>query len=187
MNNAVISREALLQAAGEIVSREGFEALTIRNLASECAISVGCVYNYFPSKSDLVFALAEIFWKRAAQDSMQVDAVQRFDLFVAETYERLKQGLNAFQKDFLRQMSAFSAGDRERGRKIEAQIYAHMLRGLQRALARDTGISPRVWERGVTIEAFSRFVFQAMLNGLRNGEGGCPVLLAILRVWLYGI
>ena len=50
MNKVVTSKEELLDTARQIVFQEGIDQLSIRALAKKLNISVGAVYNYFPSK-----------------------------------------------------------------------------------------------------------------------------------------
>lgn len=50
MNHQATSKEKLLTAARILVAEEGFSALAIRKLAEAASVSVGTVYNYFPSK-----------------------------------------------------------------------------------------------------------------------------------------
>ncbi|HWG25839.1 TetR/AcrR family transcriptional regulator [Actinospica sp.] len=48
----------ILAAADGILSREGFEALTVRRIAQEAAVPVGSIYQFFPDKAAVVDALA---------------------------------------------------------------------------------------------------------------------------------
>lgn len=47
-------REKLLKEAKRQVMEQGYSAMTIRSVASECGVGVGTVYNYFTSKDMLV-------------------------------------------------------------------------------------------------------------------------------------
>lgn len=47
-------RENLLQEAKKQVMELGYSAMTIRSVAGACGVGVGTVYNYFPSKDNLV-------------------------------------------------------------------------------------------------------------------------------------
>jgi AcrR family transcriptional regulator len=50
--------DAILAAAGEIAAEGGMAAVQIAPVAQRAGIAAGTVYRYFPSKSDLVAALA---------------------------------------------------------------------------------------------------------------------------------
>ena len=63
---AVITAEALLQAAEQIIVREGFKNATTNRIAEVAGVSVGSLYQYFPNKQAIVRALIEETVSRAA-------------------------------------------------------------------------------------------------------------------------
>jgi AcrR family transcriptional regulator len=52
-------RQQILDAARVCFLRNGFHATSMHDVIREAGLSVGAVYRYFPSKNDLVTALAE--------------------------------------------------------------------------------------------------------------------------------
>jgi AcrR family transcriptional regulator len=52
-------RRQILEAARACFARNGFHATSMQEVIREAGLSVGAVYRYFPSKNDLVTALAE--------------------------------------------------------------------------------------------------------------------------------
>lgn len=63
MNKLITSQEAILCIGKEIVLERGLQGLNIRDIARRCGVSVGSIYNYFPTKSDLMVATIESVWK----------------------------------------------------------------------------------------------------------------------------
>ncbi len=59
--------EKLIAEASRLILAEGYSALTIRAVANGCGVSVGTVYNYFPSKDDLLAALLLVQWNDRVQ------------------------------------------------------------------------------------------------------------------------
>ena len=55
--NVEARRQRILHATGEIIAREGMEALSMRRLAREAGVSVTTLYNLFGSRNDILFAL----------------------------------------------------------------------------------------------------------------------------------
>ena len=53
------SRARILKAALRLFARHGYAATSIRMIAKAAGISVGLLYNYFPSKAKVLFALFE--------------------------------------------------------------------------------------------------------------------------------
>ena len=54
-----ITRRAILDAALELFTADGYAQVSIRNIAAKVEYSPGAIYSYFPSKDEIFFALAE--------------------------------------------------------------------------------------------------------------------------------
>jgi len=50
-------KPAVIEKAVELMQKKGFESLTMKALASECGMSVGKLYHFFPRKDDLFLQL----------------------------------------------------------------------------------------------------------------------------------
>jgi AcrR family transcriptional regulator len=48
------TREALLESAGKLFARKGFDAAAMEEIAANAEVSTPSLYNYFPSKDDLL-------------------------------------------------------------------------------------------------------------------------------------
>lgn len=56
--------QAVLRAAGTAIERDGLDRLTTRRIADLAGISVGALYEYFPNKQAVVYALVEDWMER---------------------------------------------------------------------------------------------------------------------------
>ena len=102
MNKNVTSRQELIDAAMEISRTEGVHKVNIRNIAKKCSISVGVLYNYFPTKTDLIFAVVEGFWTDVLRTLTGMEPkTAGFTDFVASLYEIMNAHLNDFERDWL--------------------------------------------------------------------------------------
>lgn len=54
----------LIEEAKKQIEESGYDAVTIRSIATACGVGVGTVYNYFPSKEDLVAKHLLDDWKQ---------------------------------------------------------------------------------------------------------------------------
>ncbi|MFC3504271.1 TetR/AcrR family transcriptional regulator [Micromonospora krabiensis] len=52
-------RRQIVDAARRCFLREGFHRTSMQDVIAEAGLSVGAVYRYFPSKNDLIYAIAE--------------------------------------------------------------------------------------------------------------------------------
>ena len=101
----VTSREELLDTARQIVFQEGIDQLSIRTLAKKQNISVGAVYNYFPSKADLLLAIVESFWKGIFhKDICTLSETLPFADFYEVVYLRLAEHMEDFFSVLLGQL-----------------------------------------------------------------------------------
>ena len=53
----------LIAEAHRQVEQSGYGAFTIRSVATACGVDIGTVYNYFPSKDDLLAAHLPDDWQ----------------------------------------------------------------------------------------------------------------------------
>lgn len=58
---------AILEAALQVLSREGATRFTTARVAEKAGVSVGSVYQYFPNKAAILFRLQADEWKRTTQ------------------------------------------------------------------------------------------------------------------------
>jgi AcrR family transcriptional regulator len=135
-------RRDILDAAARLFKRDGFAAASIDEIAANATLSAGTVYNYFPSKGDLLLALVALDGQEvraagaaivAAPPSDPVKAVCR----LLEVY--VDHALVHLDKRLWRQMmanalafadTALGAGYRELDRKLAEQV-ADLCRALQ--------------------------------------------------------
>jgi AcrR family transcriptional regulator len=58
------TRQAILGAALRLFSAHGFDSVSVAEIAAEANVSAATVFNYFPTKQDLVFVGMEVFEAR---------------------------------------------------------------------------------------------------------------------------
>lgn len=56
-------RETILHIADDLLIAQGYDGLNMRDIARRCDISVGTIYNYFPSKQNLVLEIMKKYWR----------------------------------------------------------------------------------------------------------------------------
>ncbi|MEG7531770.1 MAG: TetR/AcrR family transcriptional regulator [Hungatella sp.] len=185
MNKSATSKEILLQIAREIAYREGISKLSIRRLAADSQVAIGTVYNYYPSKSDLVAAVLEDFWRNVFHgdhfDTESDDFIKSFE----EIYQRLKVNLALFHKEFLDDLISMEKADRLNSRQTEQLYMEHMKSGMVRILKRDGRISPRAFAEDFTEKQFVDFAFSNMECLLHEEATDCAYFKQVLERLLY--
>ncbi len=181
MNKTVTSREQLLGAAKELAYSQGLSQVNIRAVAARCGVAVGSIYNYFPTKADLIAAVIEDFWRRAAHmESCAPAGGEPFPAYVSRLYAMLFQELSAFQAGWLRQISELGEAERRKGRELEEKCFNHIKLGLLHAL-NVCGVSSPLLSCEADRAAFVDFVFGNVMGLLRRGAPDCAYFQRILE------
>lgn len=174
MNKVVTSKEELLDTARQIVFQEGIDQLSIRVLAKKLNISVGAVYNYFPSKSDLLLAIVESFWKGIFhKDICILSETLPFADFYEVVYHRLAEHMEDFFSVLLGQLDILRNTEKERGKLMEERYQQHIREGFLYALQHDCDIPEHIWNATFTKAAFIDFLMEHMMNDLSHQRRSC--------------
>ncbi len=64
--------QRLIEEAKKQIEESGYSAMTIRSVAKGCGVGIGTVYNYFPSKDELVARYLLEDWKQCIADIQAV-------------------------------------------------------------------------------------------------------------------
>jgi AcrR family transcriptional regulator len=131
------TRQTIAEAARRLFTRRGFERVTVAEVARQAEVSVGTVFNYFPTKEDLFFSgmeafeagLLEAVRERAAGES----ALEAFERFVVDQ----SQGLADRAELIVTAVRILDASPILQAR--ERRIVAESTRALAELIAAETG------------------------------------------------
>lgn len=97
-------RSLIMEVARRQLVDGGYEALTLRSVASECNVSIGTIYNHFESKDALISALMIDEWV-AALTNVSADIIEAVS--PRDAMERLYSALVAYSHKYLRVIQEF--------------------------------------------------------------------------------
>lgn len=159
-------RERLLQEAQKQIGQDGYAAMTIRSVARACQVAVGTVYNYFPSKDQLVASAMLLRWNRCVQSI--ADAAENGESaenVLWEIYQQLSNYMDEYQILFRDETAA--------------AVFASSI-GTYHELLRDQLAAPL---RRFCSTAFeSEFIAEAMLTWTVAGEGFEEIYRVIRKI-----
>jgi AcrR family transcriptional regulator len=182
--------EAILQATAQILVKDGIDAASTNRIAEKAGVSVGSLYQYFPSKEAVIFALVERHVQRM-QKQLE-DYVEKFvgapveevvPAYVKAMFEvhRVEPKLHrVFQEQLTRLagreefqrwsenleavVRAFLESHRERLRPTDLDLAAFLLVHSVEAMSHAvTILKPRYLERSVLAEEVSQLVLRYLL------------------------
>jgi AcrR family transcriptional regulator len=90
-------KNLILEQARTILEKEGCAKLNIRQIAKRSGVSVGTVYNYFPTKKELVTFLMIEYWDRYYN---RLDVIDREETDFYVKLKRLFEELTVFVDTF---------------------------------------------------------------------------------------
>ncbi len=113
-----------MRAAGEMVKVVKGDGVSMRGIARECGIAVGSIYNYFPTKNDLMIAVVVEMWKEIFFVPLSKIEGKSFLGVVECILERMGENRGEGQ-GFLAE-HAFVVGDKEKGHLVMEEYLGHM-------------------------------------------------------------
>lgn len=189
MNGVRNRREELLETALELFSEKGFQATSIREIASQMGVSVSNLYHYFNNKEGLWMALLEYSIKELPNRLEEAVSAgdSPLDSFKRLVYEHLHQS-TLHQREsrmFLIENEDLSEEGRRKNRNIQMKILNIYVQQLERL--KDEGL---VSLKSTKIMAFNILgVINWHLRWYR-ADGDMPVdevHKEILNFILYGV
>ena len=138
------TRQLIAATAGELFTRRGFENVSVAEIARAAEVSETTVFNYFPTKEDLIFQGLEAFEDqllRAVRDRPAGEGVlQAFGQFILQPSGLLAAGDPA-SADALASAARLIASSPALTAR-EQQILTRYERSLAALLAEETGARP---------------------------------------------
>ena len=185
MNTVVTSKDEILKVSRELIRQQGWSAVKIRSVASACGVSVGSIYNYFDSKSDLVSATVESVWceifHRPDDGAIFHDTLA----CIVWIYERMAYGCKQYPGFFTLHSLGFMREDKSDGKRRMQQTWQHILQGLCTVLKRDPNVRPDAFTDAFTPEKFADILFSLMLSALLRQDYDPNTVLELTRRTLY--
>lgn len=175
-------KEIILSAAKDIALKDSINKINIRLVAQKSNMAIGSVYNYFPTKADLLVAVIEDFWTEAFQTiDFKALAHKEFYDKIEEIYYSLYDYLNKFKENWLEQISLLSTQEKKLGRKREAEYFTKMHNMIIALMDKDETISKHTWKDGISKEKTAEFIFNNMLLMLKKGEKDFQFFINVLK------
>lgn len=185
MNKAVTSKEEILSVSKKIAADKGIQFLNMRNVAENCGVAVGSVYNYFPSKNDLMIATIEGIWKEIIQGISNCGVSSGFLENVENLFYGVKSGGEKYPFFFgIHSMSIAKSG-KDKGRETMNQYFEFIKSDLLLSLEEDRRVDQGFFSEKCTRMDFVEFVFQNLISLLIREQDSCGLLIEIIRGAIY--
>ena len=164
------SKEDILICAVQLVKEEGFGQLNIRSLAAACDVSTGTIYNYFPSKQELVAETVETIWRGIFHDqNCAFDKISFIDAI--EWFEKcVRKGTNEFPEFLSQHNQVFMKKEKKTGKKMMDEYFEHIQQGLSLALRNDVGSKKNMIEANISEDELISFTLSNMISNAQKNQ-----------------
>lgn len=120
-------KELILYNAKNILYTEGYSNLNIRSVAKACDLAVGTIYNYYPSKKELVIEMMVEYWKECfIVFETIINSTDSLYEKLFKIFNELTTFINTFKEVWLKASSFEASEYTERGMEKE-HFYMEML------------------------------------------------------------
>ena len=185
MNTVVTSKEEILKTSRELIRQRGWSAVNIRSVAIACGVSVGSIYNYFHSKSDLAAASVESIWKDIFHFSGSEPDFCDFTNCIRWVFDCMKKGEEKYPGFFTLHSMILLEEDRKNGQRLMHQAWGHIRDTLYTILMKDKKIHPKAFNEKLTREQFIDFIFSLILAALIRQDYDDSAILEIIKRSIY--
>ena len=157
---AYARRKQIIEAAYRIGDRRGLAAISARGVARDAEVSVGYLYKFFPSKSDIMVAAAQRYFERSlSRELCRVEAGESYVEYCRRLWEQVQSSMTS--------------------------VLTHAGAQLEAVIEQDNHIDWTSLPEGTTASSIAQFTMRAMMDSLKRGEGDAALLLTFLEKGLY--
>ena len=185
MNPMATSKENILQISRKLIQQNGWAGVNIRSVAAACGVSVGCIYNYFESKTDLLSATVESIWSDIFHHPENEAVFQDTLSCVRWMYKQLEYGCQRYPGFFTHHALGFVQQDTADGKQQMQRAWQHILNALCTVLRNDARIRADAFTEEFTVEKFAEMLFSLMLSALVRQDFDPSTVLEIVRRAVY--
>ncbi|MBU5438035.1 TetR/AcrR family transcriptional regulator [Tissierella sp. MSJ-40] len=182
MYNNENQKDTILSVAKDIAAKQGITKINIRSVAQNSGIAIGTVYNYFPSKGDLLVAVIEDFWEGAFVNiDWQSLSNSNFYDNLEKIYDSLHLYLNSFKENWLEQLSLLKTQEKLIGKQKENEYFGKIQSRIMTLIDMDDSLRSYPWTESFSKQKISEFIFENMLIMLKKGEKDISFFMMVLK------
>lgn len=185
INTIVTSREAILEVCKKLVSESGLQSLNMRTVAEKCNVSVGSVYNYFPSKTDLIVSTIKEVWHSIFQTDEIKNEAESFPDYVSLIFENFQAGAAEYPNFFNAHSMSLATSDKNKAREVMDKFFEHIKSKMLHSLNSDKNVKCLAFTKDFSKADFVDFVFSNLLMLLINHKSSCSQLIEIIKRTIY--
>lgn len=165
-----------------MVSEKGLESINMREVAKACEVAIGSIYNYFPSKSELLVATIESVW----EDIFDFENTTHcFITYVEQFFSHICKKIAKYPHFFTIHSLNFSSNGQKDAKMAMEKYLVKIRKKMLENLKSDEQIDASKFDDTFNEEKFVMFVLTNIVSLLVQKQYHCDVLLEVIKRTLY--
>lgn len=185
MNNIVTSKDIILKVSKNLIIEQGWTAINIRSVAAACGVSIGSIYNYFPSKADLIAATIESVWHEIFHLSGREAEFKSFLECIEWFFKNMEKGSLKYPGFFTLHSISFLGEDKSKGQQLMQKSWDHIQQSLCMVLIDDKNVRQDAFNTQFTPEQFVELIFSLMISALLREDYNSSTIKEVIRRSIY--
>ncbi len=185
MNLPTTSREEIISVCQKITQEKGLSAVNMRSVAKQCNVSVGAIYNYFPSKTELMCATVENIWKEIFHMHNQKFAFTDFVQCLTWLFDSIQKGKDKYPEFLSMHTVILAADNSDIAQKMTQKYFVHVKHGLYVVLKNDKKVRADAFAQNLDENLFIEYVFQLFMASVVKSEPDYKGILELVSRYLY--
>lgn len=175
----------IINVSKDIIIKDGVEAINIRTIAKLCNISIGSFYNYFPSKSELVFVTISSIWKDIFNIKEQDLNLNSFVDCIESIFQTVQKNSLKYPNFFVLHRSSFSNSEKHKARQQMNFFILKLKAFLADVLKNDKNLNKEIFNDIFTIDIFIDYVLELLISSIIQNKSNCTPLLILIKKIIY--
>lgn len=185
MNKIITSKEAILKVSRDLVKEQGWNSVNIRTVANVSGISVGSIYNYFGSKSELIAFTIESIWRDIFHFTNDKTITHDLILCIDWIFDSMKKGNEKYPDFFTLHSMSFWGEDKTIGRELRQKAWKHIKESLIVVLSNDKKVRENAFDKQFTKVQFVDILFSLIFTALLQQKYDCSSIKELIYRLIY--
>ena len=182
LNKKEKTKDIILNEAMKIAHAEGLSKISMRKIANNCDIGLGTIYNYYPTKDDIILDLVEGFWKTCFKgvSDLKHDDMDFFK-YIENIYFHILNYLNKFKMHCMEYISELPISSKNKGKCKEAEFIDNLVGMFANIYNEHKSEFRENISNDFTDEDISRFIIDNMFCMLKRFESDYSFFDCIIK------
>lgn len=174
----------ILNISKTIAIQEGINAINMRAISNKCDISLGSIYNYFPSKSSLIINTIESIWEEIFNLD-NLSSCKNFIDTIVYIFNTSTTNLKKYPNFFTLHSFMIADENKEKGRDYMNKFLKNIKLTLVNSIENDKNIKNSIFDEHLTKEIFVDYIFTLLLDLIFQKNANIAPLLTLIKNTIY--